>query len=178
MKDSIALGVISGLIGNTAKDISNYLIWRAGKTELLYSHLAASSFVEPAKTLEPKNMALGQILDMAGGALMGIPVVYLLKLTGKDYHLLKGGGVGLLLWAVLYNLGPTTIKPQKTMTHLSAFVNNLIYGLVTARAAVALADPDVFAKQPVSETAGGRRDAQAAGQGVPTKEEFLVTSPG
>jgi len=146
MKDTITLGVASGIIGNIAKDISNFLLWRSKKTELLYAHLTASTLVGPGKTNEPFNLLLGQIQDMTYGAALGIPLVYLLKLTGKDNYLLKGAGTGLLLWSVLYNFGPIAIQPKMTKTHFSALWNNLLYGMVTAHAAVSLADPDVFPK--------------------------------
>lgn len=148
MRDTITLGFLSGLIGNIAKDISNFFIWKADKTELTYGHLAASMFSEPAKTRETGNFLVGQAMDMVVGAALGIPMVYLLKKTGKDNYLLKGAGAGLVLWGLLYGLGPNlnfySIKPKKTKTHFSALWNNLLYGAVAAQTAVLIADPDLF----------------------------------
>jgi len=144
MRDTIILGITSGLIGNVIKDISNYFIWRANKTEMLYGHYAASTLVEPVKTIELKNFLIGQALDMTYGAALGVPLVYLIKKTGRDYYLLKGAGLGLLLWGILYNYGPASIKPKETKTHLSALFNNLLYGISTAQAAVSLAHPGIF----------------------------------
>ncbi|MGQ9496778.1 MAG: hypothetical protein ACUVRC_02220 [Desulfotomaculales bacterium] len=75
MRDTIALGVLSGLLGNIAKDISNWLIYRAGKTEMLYGHLASSMFSPAEKVREPGYFTVGQILDTVIGSLMGIPIV-------------------------------------------------------------------------------------------------------
>lgn len=140
MCDTIALGVASGLVGNIAKDISNFLIYRAGGTEMLYGHFASSMFSPPQKVQEPGHFALGQILDFAIGATLGVPLVYLLKKTGKDHHLIKGAGMGLLLWGVLYGVGPNlkllSIKPTLPRTHFSALWNNFVYGITTAQAAV------------------------------------------
>lgn len=148
MRDTIILGMLSGLIGNVAKDASNYIIYRAGKTEMLYGHFAASMITDPAKTHEAGNFAVGQLIDMTVGALMGVPLVYLFKKTGKDHYLLKGAGLGLMLWGILYGIGPNlnivTVRPRETKTHVSALFNNLLYGLTTAQAAVSLADPDMF----------------------------------
>lgn len=148
MRDPITLGLVSGLIGNIAKDVSNYLIWRAGGTELTYAHFAASAMTAPEKTREAGNVLAGQMADMTMGAALGIPLVYLLKKTGKDYHLVKGAGMGLLLWGTLYsispNLGILSIKPKMPRTNLTALWNNLLYGITTAQAAVAMADPGVF----------------------------------
>lgn len=156
MRDTITLGLLSGLIGNLAKDISNYLIWRAGGTELTYGHLAASAVTAPEKTQEAGNFFVGQIADFTVGASMGIPIVYLLKKTGKDYHLVKGAGMGLLLWGILYSTGPNlrilSIKPKMTRTHLSGLWNHLLYGVTTAQAAVALAGPGMFPENGESKT--------------------------
>lgn len=148
MRDTITLGVISGLIGNFAKDLSNYFIWRARKTELLYAHLAGSIFSTPESVHETGNFVAGQLVDMTIGAAMGVPIIYLLRKTGKDNYLLKGAAMGLATWGLLYGAGPNlgiiSIRPKLYKTHFSALWNNLLYGLVTAHTAVSLADPGMF----------------------------------
>lgn len=159
MRDTIALGLLSGFIGNAAKDLSDWLIYRAGKTELLNGHLASSMISPPEKVQEPAYFALGQILDTIVGSALSISMVYLLKITGKDHHLLKGATMGLLLWSTLYSLGPNwrvlSIKPRHSSTYFSALLNNTLYGLATAQAAVSLADRSVFP--------GGRRRLKSIG---------------
>lgn len=148
MRDTIILGLLGGLIGNITKDISNYLIYRAGKTEMLYGHYAASMISEPEEVHEKKHFALGQLVDTVVGAAMGIPLAYVFRRTGRDYHLIKGAGLGLLLWGLLYSVGPNlgilSIKPRATKTHFSALWNNFLYGVTTALAIGALAGPGVF----------------------------------
>jgi hypothetical protein len=162
MRDTVTLGVVSGLIGNFVKDLSSYLIWRARKTELLYAHLAGSIFSPPESAHDTGYLVVGQLVDMAVGASIGIPLVYLLKKTGKDNYLLKGAAVGMGAWGLLYGAGPrlglTSIRPKLYKTHLSALWNNLLYGLVTAHAAVSLADPGMFPESPARERSAGQRD--------------------
>ncbi|MEW6426062.1 MAG: hypothetical protein AB1523_15225 [Bacillota bacterium] len=152
MRDTVALGILSGLIGNLAKNISNYFLWRTGHTEVLYGHLAGSMFAAPEDVHETGNLVIGQLFDMVMGAGLGVPMVYLLKKTGKDYYLLKGAGTGLLAWGLLYGLGPNvkviSIKPKMFKTHFSALWHNVLYGLAAARAAVMLADPGTFPGNP------------------------------
>ncbi|MEW6041670.1 MAG: hypothetical protein AB1633_09125 [Elusimicrobiota bacterium] len=143
------MGFVSGLIGSIAKNLSNFLIYRAGGTEMLYGHLAASLYSKPLETKKAKNFWLGQVLDVAIGTTFGVPVVYLMKKTGNDHHLLKGASVGLLLWGTLYSIGSLktnlfSAKPTLTKTHYSALWNNTLYGITTAYAANKLADPGLF----------------------------------
>lgn len=152
MRDTLTIGILSGLIGNVVKDASNYFIWRAKKTELLYGHLAGSMLSPPESVQESGGFIAGQLLDFTIGAAIGVPIVYLLKKAGKDNYLLKGAAAGLAAWGLLYGLGPNlgvvSIKPKMSRTHLSAFWNNLLYGLATAQAAVLLADSGLFPEKP------------------------------
>ena len=142
MRDTVVLGVLSGLAGNLAKNFSNYFLWRTGRTEMLYGHLAASMFTAPEDVHETGNLAVGYLFDLVMGAGLGIPMVYLLKKTGKDYHLLKGAGMGLLAWGLIYGMSPNlkivSIKPNMSKTNFSALWNNLLYGLTTAQTVVML----------------------------------------
>ncbi|MDI6631781.1 MAG: hypothetical protein QME13_05055 [Thermoanaerobacteraceae bacterium] len=151
MRDTIVLGLVGGLIGNAAKDLSNFLIYRAGKTELLYGHYAASMISAPEEVREKGHFVAGQVVDMVIGAILGVPIVLLFKKTGKDNHLLKGAGLGLLLWEALYAVGPNlgilSVKPHMAKTHFSALWSNLLYGVTTAQAIVSLADPGLFPDQ-------------------------------
>jgi|GEM_PF-4593823 len=49
-----------GFLGTVTMVISNYLIYRAGKTEILYGHIAGSIFMRPFRTNQRKNFILGQ----------------------------------------------------------------------------------------------------------------------
>lgn len=148
MKDSIMISLIAGLIGTTAMDLSNVFLWRTRKTEILYGHLSGSMIMRGFRTNQTKNFVLGQLLHMASGAALGIPVFQMLKRTGRDHHLIKGGFVGMMSWGILYDFGQRarifTSKPHLTKTHYSAMWHNLLYGLTTAQAIVSLSDPSLF----------------------------------
>lgn len=147
MKDSITTGLLGGFLGAIFMDISNLLIFKAGKTETLYGYIAGGLFVAPFRTKRRKNFILGEVAHLAIGSIWGIPLTYILKKTGKDHYLIKG-----MLVAAL-SLG-TLIAGQKfgwlkkfrlTKTFYSAIWNHIVYGLVSAQSIVLLADPTLFA---------------------------------
>ncbi|HEY8909000.1 MAG TPA: hypothetical protein VIM51_01795 [Desulfosporosinus sp.] len=153
MKDSITIGLLGGLIGAIFMDISNLLIFKAGKTETLYGYIAGGLFVAPFRTKKRKNFILGEIAHLSIGSIWGVLLTYILKKTGKDHHLIKGTFISIL------SLG-TLIGGQKfgilkkfglTKTFYSAIWNHLVYGLVSAQAIILLADPTIFASSNENE---------------------------
>lgn len=151
LKDSIIISLLGGLIGTILMDISNVLLWKTKKTEMLYGHLSGSMFMRAFRTNQTKNFLLGQILHMGAGSALGIPIFQLLKRTGKDYYLIKGAFAGMASWGVLYDFGIRfglfTAKPHLTKSHYSALWHNLLFGLTTAQAIVSLSDPSLFPQQ-------------------------------
>ena len=146
MKDSITTGLLGGLIGAIFMDISNLLIFKAGKTETLYGYIAGGLFMAPFRTKKRKNFILGEIAHLAIGSFWGIPLTYILKKTGKDHYLIKGMLVSTLSLGNLIvgqKLGMLK-KFRLTKTFYSAIWNHILYGLVSAQAIVMLADPTIF----------------------------------
>lgn len=148
IKDTIALGVVGGFLGTIAMVLSNFLIYKAGKTEILYGHIAGSIFMRPFRTRRPKNFILGQIFHLANGSSSGLLMVQIFKKFGTDLALLKGSLLGIFTWEVLYTVGQRlgiyTAKPHLTKTGYSALWNNFVYGVVTAYSVKWLAHHSVF----------------------------------
>lgn len=183
MKDSIMISLLGGLIGTTAMDISNALLWRTKKTEILYGHLSGSMIMRGFRTNQTKNFALGQILHMATGATLGIPVFQLMKRTGNDNHLIKGAFAGMLSWGILYNFGQRSrmfsSKPHLTKSHYSALWHNLLYGVTTAQAIVSLSDPSLFPQQHEQKQAHNtfNRQTNTRWANIPNQPETTYDQP-
>ncbi len=148
IKDTIALGTIGGFLGAAAMALSNFIIFKAGKTEILYGHIAGSIFMKPFKTNKRKNYILGQIFHLLCGSGAGLLMVQIFKIFGTDLALLKGAMVGTLTWQGLYNVGQRlkiyTANPHLTKTGYSSLWNNFVYGIVSAYSIRWLAHPSVF----------------------------------
>lgn len=151
IKDHIILSLLSGLLGTLVMDISNVLLWRTKKAEMLYGHLAGSMIMRGYRTNRTKNFALGQIFHLITGSALAIPIYGVLKASGKKYHLIKGAFMGLVSWGVLNNFGQRmgifSTKAHLTKTHYAALWNNLVYGLTTAELITRLGNKTVFNKQ-------------------------------
>lgn len=148
IKDSVVLGAVGGFLGTVAMALSNFLIFKAGKTEMLYGHLAGSIFMKPFKTNKRNNYILGQIFHLVNGSGAGLFMVQIFKLFGTDYALLKGTMTGMFTWGFLYNVGQRlkiyTAEPHLTKTGYSAMWNNFLYGVVSAYSIKWLAHSSVF----------------------------------
>lgn len=151
IKDSVILGLSGGLAGTLAMDVSNFLLWITNQTEGLYGHLACSMIMKSIRTHQKKNFLLGQILHIATGSALGIPMVYLFKKTGRDHYIIKGILTGSLLWGIFLDFGKRAnwfdLKIRRTKSFYSGLLNNMLYGITTAQAIVTLADPSVFSQK-------------------------------
>jgi len=148
MQDTVVISVLGGLIGTIPMDLSNYLLWKKGKTENLYGHVAGSMLVNKHRTNQTKNFILGQFWHYATGAGFGFPAFYLLKKTGKDHLLLKGASVGIATWGILYNIGMKVglydAVTRLTKTKYAALWHNFLYGVTTVYSIAKIADPSLF----------------------------------
>lgn len=147
MKDSVTTGLVGGLMGAVAMELSSVMLFKTKKTEVTYGRIAGQFFVAPFRTKQKKNWLLGELLHLAVGATAGIPTLMILKKTGKDHYLSKGLLASMLTWGIFYN-GGQRIGLFKSLayskTHWASTFNNLVYGLVTSQSIVWLADPSIF----------------------------------
>jgi hypothetical protein len=113
--------------------------------------------MQPIKTKRTKNFILGQINHMVAGAWLGLPITYVLKVTGKNHHLVKGAFMGLFSWLMVFNLTRKikvlTFKPNLARTHFSQMITNILFGITAAQTMVALS-PNLFPDTVTLQTAG------------------------
>lgn len=151
IKDPIILGLVAGLIGNTAKLTGNifnrYVLY---KSETTYPEIAGGLFMSKKQRKRPVGKLVGAIADFSLGGILGIPIVYLLRYTGTDKAAIKGLGVGHFVWVIMYGtigrgLGKTKgVFPLDAETNLSAFFNHSWYGLFAALTVSKLGDSSLF----------------------------------
>ena len=114
----------------------------------MYAHIAGSIFMKGFRTKLRKNFLFGQAIHMFAGALAGVPLVYLFKLTGKDHSVLKGATYGVLIWMIYYMLGIKADmfhkSPKLNKSHMTNLMQNVVFGITSAKAITSLGDPSVF----------------------------------
>ncbi|MDA8229479.1 MAG: hypothetical protein M0T74_17595 [Desulfitobacterium hafniense] len=148
IKDSLVLSTLGGVVAAIVMDISNYLFWRTRNTEALNGHLAGSVLMRPFRTNFRKNFIIGQLLHLITGGLMGIPILGMLKMTGKDHYLYKGAMSGLFIWEFVYGVARRVGIWRNSIvfdkTHYSAIWNHLLFGAVASSLMIKFGDPSNF----------------------------------
>ncbi len=151
IKDPIVLGFIAGLIGNSAKLAGNlvnrYVFYKSDTT---YPEIAGGLFMTKKEREKPTGKVVGGLADFVLGAILGIPLVYMFRYTGKDKSALKGMGYGHFAWIGMYgSIGRLMginkgVFPLNAQTNMSALFNHTWYGLVTALVINKLGAPSLF----------------------------------
>ena len=150
IKDPLILGAVAGLTANLVKILGNDFNKKVLKvSDIIYPELAAGIFMTEKERNKPAGLVVGTIADFVIGAIMGVPMVYLLRYTGKDHAALKGFGFGNFAWVSLYGavgrmFGTKSLYPLNAKTNLSAFINHSLFGIITALIIKKIGDPDLF----------------------------------
>lgn len=150
IKDPLVLGAVAGTIANLVKLLGNELGMKSLKiSKASYPQMAAGLFMTKKERKKPAGQVVGTLADLAVGGLMGIPLVYLLRYTGRDYAALKGLSYGHFAWVFLYGatgriIGTKSLFPLDATTNLSALFNHSMYGIIAAVLAAKLGDPSLF----------------------------------
>jgi hypothetical protein len=150
IKDPLVLGAAAGIIANLAKLLGNEFGIKTVKiSKASYPEMAAGLFMKKKERKKPAGLIAGTLADFAIGGIMGIPLVYLLRYTGRDHAAFKGLGYGHFAWVFLYGatgrlFGTKGLFPLNASTNLSALINHSMYGIIAAVLAAKLGDPSLF----------------------------------
>lgn len=144
MKDSVIVGLMSGLLGSIAVETINVV---SGK-KLLFGKLASSIIVNPFRSYQRKNILLGEAMHLTMGAGIGSVIVQVLRRTGKEYMMAKSIFVSLMAWIGLHTLGNRfdvfSNKARSTKSQYLSLLQHIVYGATTSAAISYLANPVIF----------------------------------
>lgn len=151
IKDPIILGIVAGLAGNAVKLAGNLINRYAfRKSDVTYPEIAAGLFMTKREREKRVGRVTGGLADFVLGGALGVPLVYLLRYTGRDHAALKGLAVGHLAWITVYGALGRGLDSQKGVfplnadTNLSALLNHSWFGLTAALVAAKLGDESLF----------------------------------
>lgn len=149
IKDRVVLGVLSGLIGNTAKTIIDEISLTMKISQRTFTSTAAGVFV--SKKSESQNIRgkiLGSLFDYGMGAIGGIVLVELLSKRGRDHLTTKGLVFGVTMGSfinfLLNSCSSKKIKAKDAASNLSYMLSHGVYGLITAYTAALLGHKSLF----------------------------------
>jgi hypothetical protein len=150
IKDSVSLGLVSGGLATLFLDAMNFFSWKNKKSESLYGHVAGSVLMRGFRTKKRNNFVLGQMIHLITGALTGIPLVYIFKMTGKDHQIVKGTAFGSLVYMVYYvfgiRIGAFYSPPKHNKSHLKSLWLHLLFGIIASKAVITFGHPSLFSR--------------------------------
>jgi len=131
-KDWIIFGVLAGFVGNIVKEALAWILYAFGWVRYTFVHIGAGYFVDAEFIDNPVSLLTGFIADWVVAGTIGVIIVYLLRITGSDYAILKGAGIGavtyLLFYGALMALDVTRASLLTPLPNLLLFFPHLLYG--------------------------------------------------
>lgn len=133
-----AAWIIAGLTGVIVRDIYSYFAKEIGLAKFYIWNIGASLLVKIPEIKTVWGTALGLLVDLITGALLGILFGLLIRWSGSKNYIIKGWGVGLIAWLFLYgivyhNLPYTKPSaPSDALSNISAFIGHSIFGITMA----------------------------------------------
>lgn len=148
IKDRITLGFVAGLLANIPKAILNEALYRKKVETKRYGEVISGVFMPKRQALSKQGKIFGVGGDFVTSAVLGIPLVYIMSLTGKDNYLLKGFLTGVFglggFRGLIANVGPGKTYPRDPITNITFSMNSAIWGLLTSVIAIKLGDEALF----------------------------------
>ncbi|MTI85653.1 MAG: hypothetical protein FH756_17585 [Firmicutes bacterium] len=154
IKDRIILGAISGVVTSVPVQIIDALLHERGITDVPYGYSASRIFLAKNKTKSPASKALSALINFTNAGLVGTTIAYTLSLTGKDKAIIKGAGVGTIMWVsiagLLSNVG-LNVQSKKPATPLLSFAEHVIFGTVCSSIITKISDDSLFPDKDIRE---------------------------
>ena len=132
LKDTIAFGVLAGIIANIPKTILAWAFHFAGVLRYTFAHIAAGYFVGAEMLDNPIALATGFVADYTLAAVLGIILYLIIQKTGTDYAILKGIVLGSFMYLIFYGalmaLDITRASLLTPLPNLLLFFPHVIFG--------------------------------------------------
>jgi hypothetical protein len=137
MRDTITMGTIAGLISATILSLFLGIVRLLGFKFITISETAASVILNRDLIHAPIGYLVGYLVHFTLGAVFGIVVGYTLRITGKDFYLLKGIGIGAVVWLVSIGFFMRLLHIElqgrsSPLSNLMAILEFNIMGIITA----------------------------------------------
>jgi len=153
IEDTVALGSVAAFAAATAQMvmdlISHYFIFQG---KYMGYQISAGVYLHPQLTNDPLGVALGVIVWFFQAAMLGIILVYVLKITGRDFWWLKGlivsnGIMFVWIYGFLLTLGARRIVPFDMRTNWTVLTSNIVFGLLTSYLIIRWGSEKVFTRR-------------------------------
>lgn len=158
IEDRTIAGIIAGLGGNVMKMAIEHTARAAGLTRETGMKKAAGFFLSPTMVETPKGKFIGFIADTTVALMLGIFGSYVLFVTGRDYHGIKGLALGHMSWSAMYGimarLGATSIKASDPDTYLISLLSHSVFGIGKTFLLTRIGDANLFQPPVLTQQSG------------------------
>ncbi len=131
IRDRVLLGILAGVICGLPGRVTNSVEYHLGLTDVKYGQIASSLFIPKNKVNTSEAKIIASLTNHTTISITGIIITYLLSATGRDNAVIKGTGVGSVLWIAIYGLSARlglTIRSKKPLSSLLSFIDHAVFG--------------------------------------------------
>ncbi len=136
IQDKLTLGVAAGILSNFVVEIIDYVFYLLGVNKWHHFHIAAATYFKLSDANTLPAIIIGAINDFSIAAILGIFIIYILYYTGTDYFYVKGIGVTIVFWLLIYGMllrfGVSRINPTDPGTNSVHLAVHIILGFLTS----------------------------------------------
>jgi len=154
IKDRILLGGISGVIASIPFQILSAYLHKQGVTDVPYGYSASKIFLTKETTKTSGGKVLSVPINFISVSVVGSLITYTLSYTGKDHAIIKGAGIGSLMWVgfsgLISNVG-LNIKSKKPVTHYYELCQHALFGAICSKLITTLGDNSLFPDKNIKE---------------------------
>ena len=135
LNDRVLIGGIAGALGFLTRDVFSFFAKIIGLAKFYVWQITANTFMDKKEVSTFFGNVVGILGDITFGAVVGIFFVYFVKYTNTKNFLIKGWGIGLATWlliyAILYRALPSSAAsaPKDALSNISAFFGHSILGI-------------------------------------------------
>lgn len=154
IKDRILLGAITGALVSAPFQMLDVWLDKRGITDVNYGPSAARIFLTKKKSKTLGGRVISAAINTVNTGAVATFITYTLSLTGKDNAIMKGTGVGALMWVglagFLTRVG-LNIKSKQPGAPLISLAFHLLFGAMCGYTITKLGDDSLFPDRSVRE---------------------------
>ncbi|MFZ5944763.1 MAG: hypothetical protein ACOYVD_11670 [Bacillota bacterium] len=136
MDDFVIVGFLGGLLGTVGDVIVHWIfVWLKIAKSTTGHYL--SELIFPHEKVSLRKLLLGEFIHLLAGGIFGVSLAVFLLISGYDYALIKGLGLGAATWIVHIAIIPNMVSPRpfiyRTFNEtIVDLITHSIWGFVTA----------------------------------------------
>lgn len=97
-QDTLTNGAFSGIIATAITTLLNWILLAGGVSFTSLWIFAGAILLNNTALYTPLGILIGMVTHFMLGGIFGVITAFTLRITGKDYYLIKGIGVGTLFF--------------------------------------------------------------------------------